>query len=471
VKRLALVAGLVLAALLSAPGTASAHPLGNFTINLYSGLVVEPGQLRVNYVLDMAEIPTFQESPRFDRDGDGSVTAAEREGYARTKARELASGVVATVDGTRVALRVLSSSMRLRPGQAGLRILRLEAVFEGHLPRSGTLRYRETNYTGHLGWREITAAGARGEMVAHASVPQWTVSDALLRYPASLLSDPLKVTSARVPFEPGASGDAPALPQGDGGGARPQVSGGAFARLSTWTGLSIPVLLLALLLAAGFGAVHALLPGHGKTSMAAYLVGAGGRIGQAVQVGVAVAFMHTASVLALGLVVLGLTAFAPEQAYPWLTLASGLVVLGLGAALVRARTRRRGAHHHDHGHEHHRDHEHGRVQVLPDPDRPLSGRGLAGLALAGGMLPSPTALVVLLSTVQHHRVPFGLALIGAFSVGLAAALVGVGVLALRARELVSHRMHGRLWRAIPVASAAVIFGVGLFLVAKAAAQL
>lgn len=468
-KRLALMAGLVLAVLLAVPGTASAHPLGNFTINLYSGLVVEPGELRVNYALDMAEIPTFQESPRFDRDGDGTVTPAEREWYARTKAGELAAGMVATVDGTRIELRVVSSSMRLRPGQAGLQTLRLEAVFRAHLPRSGTLRYRETNYTGHLGWREITASGARGEAVAGASVPQRTVSDALLRYPTSLLSDPLNVTSAMVSFEPGATGDAPVLPHGDGSGFGPRVSGGAFARLTTWTGLSIPVLLVALLLAACFGAVHALLPGHGKTIMAAYLVGAGGRIGQAVQVGVAVAFMHTASVLALGLVVLGLTAVAPEQAYPWLTLASGFVVLGLGAALVRARTRRHGAHHHDHGHEHH--HEHGPVAGLPGPDRLLSRRGMAGLALAGGILPSPTAVVVLLSTVQHHRVPFGFALIGAFSVGLAAALVGVGVLALRAREIVSHRMDGRLWRAIPVASATVILGAGLFLVAKAAAQL
>jgi ABC-type nickel/cobalt efflux system permease component RcnA len=460
-----MVAGLVLAALLASPGTASAHPLGNFTINLYSGLIVEPGRLQVNYALDMAEIPTFQESSRFDRDGDGVVTAAEREEYARTKARQLASGVVATADGTRVALRVVSSSMRFRPGQAGLRILRLEAVFAGPLPGNGTLRYRETNYAGHLGWREITASGARGEVVADGSVPRRSVSEALLRYPASLLSDPLNVTSASVSFQPGTSGDVPVLPHGDGDGARPQVSGGAFARLSTWTGLSLPALLVALLLAAGFGAVHALLPGHGKTIMAAYLVGAGGRTGQAVQVGVAVAFMHTASVLALGFIVLGLTVVAPEQAYPWLTLGSGLVVLGLGAALVRSRTRRQG--HHDHGDEPHHDH----VHDLPVPDRPLSRRGLAGLALAGGILPSPTALVVLLSTVQHHRVPFGLALIVAFSIGLAAALVGVGVLALRARALVAHRMHGRLWRAIPVASAAVIFGVGLFLVAKAAAQL
>jgi nickel/cobalt transporter (NicO) family protein len=138
VKRLAMVAGLVLAALLASPGTASAHPLGNFTINLYSGLIVEPGRLQVNYALDMAEIPTFQESSRFDRDGDGVVTAAEREEYARTKARQLASGVVATADGTRVALRVVSSSMRFRPGQAGLRILRLEAVFAARRTTRGT---------------------------------------------------------------------------------------------------------------------------------------------------------------------------------------------------------------------------------------------------------------------------------------------------------------------------------------------
>jgi ABC-type nickel/cobalt efflux system permease component RcnA len=296
-------------------------------------------------------------------------------------------------------------------------------------------------------------------VLVSSSVPARSVSDGLLHYPRNLLSSPLHVTSARVAFGPGRSGAAPALPRGPSNGPRPAVSGGAFARLATWSGLSLPALILAFVLALGFGAVHALLPGHGKTIMAAYLVGAGGRARQAVQVGLAVALMHTASVLALGVVVLVLTAYAPEQAYPWLTLASGVFVVALGAALVWVRGRKhRGEHDHGHPHTH-------------VSDRPLSRRSLAGLALAGGILPSPTALVVLLSTVHQHRVAFGLSLIVAFSAGLAGALVAVGLVALRARAALEPRLSGRMAHAVSLVSAAAIVVVGAVLVTQAVARL
>ncbi|MDP9343120.1 MAG: nickel transporter, partial [Actinomycetota bacterium] len=344
------VAGLVLAGLFVWAGPASAHPLGNFTINLYSGLVIEPGRLQVNYVLDMAEIPTFQEMPRIDTDGDGTASPAERSAYAAAKAGQLVRGVTATANGRRIALQVVSSSMRFRPGQGGLPILRLEAEFAGAVPRTGTLEYREGNYAGRIGWREITAVGADGATVRGSDVPARSMSDALLSYPTALLSSPLHVTTATLQFEPGASGAAPALPSAGAESARPGITGGAFARLATWTGLSVPVFLLALLLAMGFGAVHALLPGHGKTIMAAYLVGAGGRMKQAVQVGLAVAFMHTASVLGIGVGVFLLAQFAPEQVYPWITLASGLLVVGLGVGLLLSRLRSRAATAHAHPH-------------------------------------------------------------------------------------------------------------------------
>jgi len=521
VRRVVAVAGLVLAGMFWSAGPASAHPLGNFTINLYSGLVVEPGRLQVNYVLDMAEIPTFQEMPKIDTNGDGTANPAERSAYAGAKAHQLVRGITATVDGRPVALHVVSSSMGFRPGQGGLAILRLEAEFAGAIPKTATLDYREGNYAGRIGWREITAVGAEGAALRGSDVPARSVSDALLSYPTALLKSPLHVTAATVRFQPGASGAAPALPSSRTRGARPGITGGAFARLGTWTGLSAPEFLLALLLAMGFGAAHALLPGHGKTIMAAYLVGAGGRMKQAAQVGLAVAFMHTASVLGIGLVVFLLAQFAPEQVYPWITLASGLLVVGLGAGLLiaRLRTRRDATHAYPHvetvtngqamtrelvgasvgsrlelsgrpavphggiggglAHEgpmavpsaHRHDHHHDHTHKLPDLDRPLSRKGLAGLAIAGGILPSPTALVVLVSTVSAHRAAFGLSLIVAFSVGLAGALVAVGILALRAREAVSRRLSGRFLRWVSLASAAVIVGVGVFLVAKGAIQL
>jgi nickel/cobalt transporter (NicO) family protein len=208
--------------------------------------------------------------------------------------------------------------------------------------------------------------------------------------------------------------------------------------------------------------------------MAAYLVGAGGRARHAVAVGGSVAVMHTASVLALGFVVLTVTeVFAPERVYPWLGLASGLIAFALGASLLVARLGSWSGGRADpelHPHEdgstaHGHDHPH------PLPSRPLSRKSLTALAVAGGMLPSPTALVVLLAAVALDRIVYGLALIGAFSIGLATALVVVGLIALRARDAVADRMSGRTARLVPVLSAASIALLGLVLTFRGFVQI
>ena len=460
--RLSAVAGLVVTLLAVGPtAPASAHPLGNFTINLYSGITVVPGEARVAYVLDMAEIPTFQEMPRIDTDGNGTANASERAAWASAKAAQLVRGVALTVDGQPVHLRVASSSMTFRPGQAGLPILRLEATFMGTIDRRGAVEFRDTNYEGRIGWREITAVGANGEALKGSSVPSASISDELLSYPKALLSSPLHVTSASFAFQPGHSA-APVNVRSNASDARPGVTGGAFSDLVARSGLSLPIMLLSLLLALGFGALHALGPGHGKTITAAYLVGAGGRARQALAAGVAVSAMHTASVLAVGLIVLSAEQiFPPEKIYPWLGLLSGVVVVGLGAVLLIRRLRDGRAH----VHSHHHDHE------IRSVRSPLSKKGLAALAAAGGLLPSPTAVIVLLAAVALHRVAFGLALIVAFSVGLAAALTGVGIVAVRARDLVSRKMHGRFARLMPVGSASVILAAGAILLVRGAVQL
>ena len=459
------------------PAAASAHPLGNFTINLYSGIQLTPGQVRIEYVVDMAEIPTFQEMEDIDANGDGRASDAERAAWAGRAAPRLLANVSLTVDRRPVALGVASSSMRLRPGQGGLPILRLEATFAGHIQADGALTYRDGNYPGRIGWREITASGQDGVALPRSSVPAGSVSDALISYPQDLLSSPLHVTGATIAYAPGVS--LPAAPEPGTsvpGGARPGVAGGAFAGLVSHTGL--PLVALSILLAVAFGAVHALGPGHGKTLMAAYLVGAGGRARQAVAIGGAVAVMHTASVLALGLVVISAERwFPPERVYPWLGLASGLVALGLGSALLVTRlaawtnAARQGSEHgpghaHPHGHAH-AGHDHGDHSSGPV----LSRRGLAALAVAGGILPSPTALVVLLASIAFHRALFGLVLIAAFSLGLAGALMAVGVVALRAREMVSRRMSSRLAPLVPALSASAIVLLGLFLTVRGLAQL
>jgi ABC-type nickel/cobalt efflux system permease component RcnA len=469
--RRALVLAGVVAAVLSVPATAIAHPLGNFTVNRYAGIELTPDEVRIDYVLDLAEIPTVQVRPEIDVDADGTVTDAERAAWAARTAPTLLANLTLTVDGRPAPLDVVSSSMRFRPGQGGLDILRLEATFAGPVASTGELAFADANFADRIGWAEVTAAGADGTAVAGSSVPARSVSNALLSYPQDLLSSPLDVHQATLSFHPGTGAPVAASTDGaSGNGSRPDVTGGAFAGLVGRTG---PFMLVALLLAFGFGALHALGPGHGKTLMAAYLVGAGGRARHAVAVGGSVAVMHTASVLALGFVVLTVTeVFAPERVYPWLGLASGLIAFGLGASLLVARLGSWSGGRVDP--EHHHPHEDGSTahgHAHPHPSRPLSRKSLTALAVAGGMLPSPTALVVLLAAVALDRIAYGLALIGAFSIGLATALVVVGLIALRARDVVAGRMSGRTARLVPVLSAASIALLGLVLTFRGFVQI
>jgi nickel/cobalt exporter len=450
------------------PATVSAHPLGNFTVNRYAGIVLAPGEVRIDYVVDMAEIPAVQVRPQVDADGDGSVSSAEGAAWADRTAAELLGGLSLSIDGTPVRLGLRSASVRLSPGQGGLDVLRLTARFAGGSSGSGRIAFADENFGGRVGWREITIAGAPGVEIVDASVPSESVTDGLRVYPDDLLSSPLDVREATAAFEPGdgtpggTTTDPVATPSGAG-------SGDAFAALVGRTG---PFMLLALALAFAFGAFHALGPGHGKTLMAAYLVGSGGRTRHAVAVGGAVAVMHTASVLALGFVVLAATeVFPTERVYPWLGIGSGLVAFALGAWMLVTRLAAWGegtrhAHPHEHRHPHPRPHEHARPEAST-----FSRKGLAALAAAGGILPSPSALVVLLASVAAHRVGYGLALIAAFSLGLAGALVVIGVLSIRARDVIAGRVAGRFGPLIPIASAAAITVVGLVLVGGGATQL
>ena len=469
-QRVLLLSGVV-AAVLSAPATAIAHPLGNFTVNRYAGIELTPGEVRIEYVLDMAEIPTVQVGPEIDTDANGTITDSERAAWAARTAPELLANLTLTVDGRAVPLDIVSSSMRFRPGQGGLDILRLEATFAGSVASSGELAFADANFADRIGWSEVTAAGTDGTAVARSSVPARSVSNALLSYPLDLLASPLDVHGAALSFHPGTGAPAAAATGSvEANASRPDVTGGAFAGLVGRTG---PFMLVALLLAFGFGALHALGPGHGKTLMAAYLVGAGGRARHAIAVGGSVAVMHTASVLALGFVVLTVTeVFAPERVYPWLGLVSGLIAFALGASLLVARlgswsgTHGGPDHHHanadgtaGHGHPH---------QAPPEV---LTRRSLTALAVAGGVLPSPTALVVLLAAVALDRIAYGLALIGAFSMGLATALVVVGLVALRARDVVVRKMSGKTARVVPVLSAASIALLGLVLTFRGFVQI
>ncbi len=193
-KRLALLVGLLAA--LTVPAAALAHPLGNFTVNRYSAVEASGDRVYVKYVLDLAEIPAYQEGDRVRRTGF---------------AREIARGLELELDGRPAVLRVLTSRVNSRPGAGGLATLRFEAVFEAD--RTGSaLRFRDTNYADRIGWRELVVRGERGARIVSSNVPATSISDELRAYPEDLLSEPLDVSVAEAELRPGSlPGRAPEL--------------------------------------------------------------------------------------------------------------------------------------------------------------------------------------------------------------------------------------------------------------------
>ena len=453
------------------PVAALAHPLGNFTINRYSRIEPSGGRVYVLYVLDMAEIPTFQAQATVHADGTGV--------YAHKLAASIGRNLTLSVGGRRLALRPVRSVLAFPPGQAGLHTTRLEVVYSSAQLPSGTsarLDYRDGNYAGRIGWKEIIARAGTGARVDSSSVPSATISDELRSYPKNLLQSPLDVTRARAEIVPGSGpGTPPAVLSGGALDARVgvrAVADGGFASLIARDRLTTGFVLLSLVVALFWGAVHALSPGHGKSIVAAYLVGSRGTARHAVLLGLTVTVTHTIGVFALGLVTLALSAFlVPEQLYPWLNLVSALLVVGVGLGVLRWRLRdwrhgRAHAHGRDHSHDHHgRDHgEHGHAH--PEPG--MNIRQLLGVGISGGLVPCPTALVVLLAAVSLHRVGYGLVLILAFSVGLAAAMTAIGLLAVAAKRTYGRlSFEGRLVRMLPAVSALVIIGLGLTMTARA----
>ena len=433
-RRLAAVAAalVVVGVILVQPREASAHPLGNFTVNHYAGIELAGDRVFVRYVLDLAEIPTFQ---------SGDRVRAPR--YPSELARELDLGI----GGERVVLRPVAHRVSERPGAGGLPTLRFEAVYAAPL-RGSALTFVDRSFASRIGWREVTVRARDGARLVSSSVPAASRSDELRSYPRDLLRSPLAVRSATARF---VAGTAPAAPPLLHRSAAPGHTGDRLAGLIGRDDTTFGVVLLSLLVAAFWGAAHALTPGHGKALVAGYLVGTRGRPRHAFALGATVTVTHTAGVFALGLVTLGLsTVVVPEQLYPWLTLVSGMLVVGVGAGVLLLRARHaRGHHHHHHGDD-------------------IDVRVILGIGAAAGLLPCPSALVVLLSAIALHRLAFGLALIVAFSVGLAATITAIGLVAVLARRAFGRaRLDGPVIRALPALSAAVIVVVGLVITVNA----
>jgi nickel/cobalt transporter (NicO) family protein len=499
---------------------ADAHPLGNFSVNQLGALNFHPDRVELRAIVDFAELPTLQNRPAVNANGTAS--------YADKTCGMVARGYAVSIGTESLAWRLQRSSLSYHPGAAGLSTSRLtcEMSAPARLDRPAAVAVKNTYLTDRVGWRELTASG-HGVHLRGNVPPTASASDDLRAYPDDLLAEPLDVRSARFESAPGVDtrrGGTAGRPAGSApwlGGAEGRLRAFVGGDLTPWIGA------LAVVLAIVLGAAHAALPGHGKTVMAMYLAGRAGRPRDAVVVGATVTLTHTGGVVAVGLVVSGAVSIAGERVLGWLGLASGVLVAVVGATMLwsalRHHAHRRPHHSHDprdirhsghrghrHPHKHHDEHHqthlhnghhrHDRphthlddghqerhppeVRPVPhgQPDRasPRStGRlGLAAIGIAGGLVPSPSALVVLLGAIGLGRTAFGLLLVLAYGVGMAGTLTAAGLLLLWLRDRVSGRswrarrwsaFAGRLVAALPTATAGGVLLLGSAIAGRAMA--
>jgi ABC-type nickel/cobalt efflux system permease component RcnA len=508
----------------------AAHPLGNFSISQYSAIQIGVREIELRYIVDMAEIPTFQEMqetglmPKAD---DENVQA-----YARRKAERLSGGLLLKIDGRPIALQPESHEIIFPEGAGGLPTLKIAVLYRGKLARDSgmdySLNYSDGNFPGRAGWKEIIATAAPGVKLLSSSVAEADRSARLSDYPTGLLNSPPQQLAAQVSFTVAAPAERVANFSAEktlksvqtakpmvktlvieAAQVRPAVAPAvgrdwatreavelkpnrqttprsSFTEILARKDLELGVMLAALAIAVGLGALHALEPGHGKTLVAAYLVGSRGTFKHAFLLGVIVTGSHTAGVYLLGAITLYASKYiVPERLYPWLGALSGVLIASLGLILLVRRYRGRaeffghshqhhddhnhGApghnHHHAHDHAHAHHHHHGHEQHDGEAHRAVSLKQLLALGISGGIVPCPAALVVLLSALAMQRIGFGLLLIVAFSIGLAAVLIAVGMLMVYARQFMARFQTEGQWtsRWLPITSSAFILLAGIVL--------
>lgn len=505
---------------------AFAHPLGNFTINHYAGLQVSRDAITVDFVLDMAEIPAFQEITSFDANGNGVADVSEAAGYHAGKCTSLQPDLSLLLDNKALPLTLTSSSVEFPAGAGGLPTLRLTCEFSASIvSQANNISFADHSYSERIGWREIVVTSEG--VTLNGDFTSTSVSNRLTSYPQDLLSNPL--AQRQITLGIGVAATSRENNSTHAASSVPSIAGSrsdAFTQLITLENLTLPTILFALLISFVWGAMHAMTPGHGKTIVGAYLVGSRGTMKHAIYLGLTTTITHTLGVFALGLITLFAAQFiVPEKLFPWLSLLSGLFVVGIGINLLVSRfraseavswlhklktdlTKSRGLtppvlqyehveavghqhkfvvgssqkhlhshdhehpHSHDHEHAHHHDHDHAHADHSHLPPgaegEPVTWRSLLALGVSGGLLPCPSALVVLLGAIALNRIGFGLILVLAFSLGLAGALTAIGMMFIYAGRLFNRfPAQGRIIRFLPVLSALFVSMIGIGIAIKA----
>jgi ABC-type nickel/cobalt efflux system permease component RcnA len=498
-----------------AAAIALAHPMGSFSVNHYTRLDLEPSTVDVTYVLDLAETPAYQLLKDWKLDAKNWKTIGKQtlDQQAVTQAREWMNGLDFRAGSTKIEPEFIRVEITLTEGVDGLPTARVTSILR--IAAAGrAIDFEDHNYPDRSGWKEIVIAAGDGAQIIQASQDGTDRSQALRRYPADRFSAPQASTPhdlrAAVRWKiarPGAQkiepkimaieqpappADAQAGPAARPSSKSPPARPDFLARLLAKDQLGFGLILAGFAVAFGLGAVHAMSPGHGKTIVAAYLVGSRGTARHAVFLGAMVTFTHTISVFALGVATLVVSKyFVPEKLIHALEAISGLSIVAIGAALFykRLRTLRAAGGHHDHPHphehphvhdhahthdhadahdHHHHDHQHPHDSHTHShvPENGVTLASLIALGASGGLVPCPSAMVLLLLAISVGRVGLGLGLLVAFSLGLAGVLMTIGMLVLYAKHLLpdpAKTSRHPAFRLVPVLSAAVIMCLGLAL--------
>ncbi len=434
---------------------AQAHPLGNFTINHLAKVRVAAHGLTIRYVVDMAEIPTFQVMS--ERAIEGNERSARLAQWGRDEITVIQSGLTIRADGKPLMLAAGIPKVSTRPGAGGLPTLYFVDEFRAIFPAAGSphvLAIEDRAYSGRIGWKDIVVA------------PETEPTNELRSYPNALLGSPRSVWAVSITLASNGHVIARSVSEEEllaPAGSTSQVRSNLLSDMLA-KGLTNPlIILLTFLLAIGLGALHALEPGHGKTLLAVSLVGARATPKQALILALALTFAHTAGVLALGIVLLVLAQWiVPENVYPWVTLGSGILVAALGAAALSRYVKAQRGLAHGHGHHHH--------SHSAPANAPLSFKGVVLIAMSGNIAPCPAALVVLLTALTLHQVGYGLLVVVAFSIGLAVVLTGLGIAVVRGASWLSQRRgFDRFVHYGPPLTAVIIASIGAVMIAKASA--
>lgn len=540
IKRLRIVSifFIMISMFIYVPGV-SAHPLGNFTINHFSEIHISEKAVQVDYVLDMAEIPAFQEISLLDKNHNGKADVNELAGYPARQCETISQQLVLQHNGASIPLSLASSQIAFPPGAGGLSTLRLNCTFQGSAVKVAAqdhITYQDHSYSDRLGWREVVVT-ADGISLSGDFATK-SVSNKLVSYPKDLLTSPLDVREVSIQVGVGKNENVSGTTQASRQDSASNWLGNRsdrFTQLITLQDLTPASILFALLISVIWGGLHALTPGHGKTIVGAYLVGSRGTARHAIYLGLMTTITHTAGVFTLGM----LTFFAsryivPERLFPWISALSGMLVIVIGLSLMISRLRQskfwknfrkpnsdlarfgsitlakeripqhmnielsaarlsgaasstpgqtrasiRTSHMimpHEHTHNGQHDHTHGPGghTHLPPPaeDGTVTWRGLLALGVSCGILPCPSALVVLLGAIALNRIGFGIILVLAFSLGLAGVLTGIGLALVYARRIFEKvPVRSRFFELIPAGSALFITILGAGITVNALAQI